>query len=399
MKIVSVSENDYKIRVRDGGAITLFTGNQTGTVIVSGDLLVQGNTTTVESETMTVKDNIIVLNSGETGAGVTLGSSGILIDRGPSTPDAELVWDENETHADTLSGSTVFGTWVFRRDNGTLAGIQTNSIDTNQGVLRLISSGSAGYVTVKGTANYERNVLAYVDNITYNPAAGVTLNPADDDIIPNAKAMSDFVSGSLASFVAERFGAGDTVGEGFDTLRFTGVATFSGFTMTITSVTTGSVKVGQLITGAGITPGTVISAFGSGTGLLGTYTVSNSHSIIGLAISVGDAVSKLTFKVDNVLEATIDTNGLTVGNLNTNINTISSTTNEIILDPFNLNVQVEGHVSLVNQVSDPAAVGSLNKLYSKSALGAGDTGVYFANTSESGELVSKKRAIVFGMIF
>lgn len=399
MKIVSVSENDYKVRVRDGGTITLFTGNQAGTVIVSGDLLVQGNTTTVQSETMTVKDNIIVLNSGETGAGVTLGSSGILIDRGPSTPDAELVWDENETHADALSGSTVFGTWVFRRDNGTLAGIQTNSIDTNQGVLRLISSGSAGYITVKGTANYERNVLSYVDTITYNPISGVSLNPTDDDIIPNSKAMSDFVVGSLAAFVAERFGAGDTVGEGFDTIRFTGVATFSGLTMTITSVTTGSVKVGQIVTGVGITPGTTISAFGSGTGLGGTYILSNSHSLGPTAISVGDAVSELTFKVDNVLEATIGSNGLTVGNINIDVNTIASDTNEIILDPWNNNVQVEGHVSLVNQLSDPTAAGSMNKIYSKAALGAGDTGVYFTNTTESGELVSKKRAIVFGMIF
>jgi hypothetical protein len=399
MKIVSVSDNDYKVRVRDGGTITLFTGNQSGTVIVSGDLLVQGDTTTVESETMVVKDNIIVLNSGETGAGVTLGSAGILIDRGPSTSDAELVWDENETHADALSGSTVFGTWVFRRDNGTLAGIQTNSIDTNQGVLRLISSGSAGYVTVKGTANYERNVLSYVDNVTFNPTFGVTLNPTDDDILPNAKAMSDFVIGSLTSFVAERFGAGDTVGEGFDTLRFSGVATFSGFTMTINSVVSGSVKVGQVVTGAGITPGTTITAFGAGTGLEGTYILDNSHSLGPIAITVGDAVSELTFKVDNVLEATIDSSGLTVGNINVDVNTISSTANEIILDPFNLNVQVEGHVSLVDQVSDPTAAGSMNKIYSKSSLGAGDTGVYFTNTSESGELVSKKRAILFGMIF
>lgn len=399
MKLISVSDSDYKVRVRDNGTITLFTGNQTGTVVVSGDLLVLGNTTTVESETMTVKDNIIILNSGEQGAGVTLGSAGIQIDRGPSTPDAELVWDENETHYSPTTGSTPFGTWVFRRDNGTLTGIQTNSIDTNQGVLGLINSGSAGYVTVKGTANYERNILAYVDTVTYNPTLGVTINPTDDDGIPNAKAMSDFVTGTLALFVAERFGAGDTLGEGFDTVRFTGVATFSGFTMTINTVTTGSVKVGQIITGLGITPGTTITAFGSGTGLGGTYTVSNSHSIGPLAISVGDAVSELTFKVDNVLKATVDVNGLTVNNINLDTNTISSTTNEIILDPFNSNVQVEGHVSLVNQVSDPAAVGSLNKLYSKSALGAGDTGVYFANTSEVGELVSKKRAILFGMIF
>ncbi len=397
MKIVSVSQDDYKLKVRDGGTITLYTGIQTGTVIISGDLLVEGNTTTVESETMSVKDNIIVLNKGETGAGVTLGSAGIQIDRGPSTPDAELVWDENESHYSPTTASTVFGTWVFRRDNGTLTGIQTNSIDTNQGVLGLINSGSSGYVTVTGTGNYERNILTYTDNVTYNPLLGVTIT--DDDRIPNMKAVGDYVSAGFASFVAERFGAGDTIGEGFDTVRFTGVATFSGTTMTINSVTTGSVKVGQVITGAGVTPGTTISSFGSGTGLTGTYIVSNSLSLGPVAISVGDAVSELTFKVDNVLEATIDVNGLTVGNINVDINTISSTSNEIILDPSNSNVQIEGHLSLADQLSDPVAVSSLNKVYSKSTLGAGDTGIYFTNTTESGELVSKKRAILFGMIF
>jgi hypothetical protein len=397
MKIVSVVNDDYKVKVREGGTITLYTGIQTGTVVISGDLLVEGNTTTVESETMQIKDNIIVLNKGETGAGVTLGSAGIQIDRGPSTPDAELVWDENESHYSPTTASTVFGTWVFRRDNGTLTGIQTNSIDTNQGVLGLINSGSSGYVTVTGTGNYERNILTYTDNVTYNPLLGVTI--IDDDRIPNMKAVGDYVSSGFSNFVAERFGAGDTIGEGFDTIRFTGVASFSGTTMTIISVTTGAVKIGQIVTGSGITPGTTITSFLTGTGLVGTYVVSNSLSLAPTAITVGDATSELTFKIDNVLEAKISSSGLTVGNINIDINTISNALNEIILDPGNSNVQIEGHLSLTDQISDPAAVASLNKVYSKSTLGAGDTGIYFANTTESGELVSKKRAILFGMIF
>jgi len=81
-KVVRVQDGDYKIVTQLNGTITLDTGNQIGQVIVTGDLLVQGNTTTVESETMTVKDNIIYLNYGETGAGVSLGTAGISIERG-----------------------------------------------------------------------------------------------------------------------------------------------------------------------------------------------------------------------------------------------------------------------------------------------------------------------------
>jgi hypothetical protein len=396
MKVVRVSNGDYQLEVQNGGTITLYTGIRTGQVVVTGNLLVQGTTTTVQSETMTVKDNIIVINKGETGAGVTLTTSGLQVDRGPSTADAQLLFDESVDHFHPTDGN-VYGTWSFKRDDGKLVGIQTCSIDTNGGILGLINQGASGFVTVTGTANYERNILTYVDTVTYNPQFGVSI--ADDDRIPNAKAMGDYFIGSLANFSAESFGAGDTVGRGYDTVRFTGVATFSGFTMTINSVTTGSVKVGQLITGSGITPGTIISAFGTGTGGLGTYTISVSHSLGPLAISIGDSVSKLVFNVDNTLKAQIDVNGLTVNNLNVYTNTLSSTSGNITLTPYDTNAVLNGYLNLTAQGSTPSSSANTNKLYHKSTIGAGDSGLYFTNTTRSDELVSKRRAILFGMIF
>jgi hypothetical protein len=395
MKVLRVSNGDYQVVVQDSGNITLNTGTRTGTVLVTGNLTVQGTTTTVQSETMTVKDNIIVLNSGETGSTVTLGTSGIQVDRG-SGADAQILWDESETHYSPTTASTVSGTWVFRRDNGTLAGIQTNSIDTNQGVLGLINSGSSGYVTVTGTGNYERNILTYTDTVTYNPSLGVTIT--DDDRIPNMKAVGDYVSAGFSSFVAERFGAGDTIGEGFDTVRFTGVATFSGTVMTITTVTSGSVKVGQIVTGVGVTPGTTITSSAGGTGLAGDYNISNSISLGATAITVGDATSELTFKVDNVLKAIIDATGVTAGNLNLASNTLSSTSGSIILDPTNSKVSLDGHLELSIQGSAPSSVVTKNIVYHES-VGAGDSGVFYVNPTRNDELVSKRRAILFGMIF
>lgn len=49
-------------------------------------------------------------------------------------------------------------------------------------------------------------------------------------------------------------------------------------TLTVTAVTSGVLAVGQLITGANITPGTYITALGTGTGGTGTYTVSVSQT-------------------------------------------------------------------------------------------------------------------------
>jgi len=62
-------------------------------VTVAGNFNVRGTTTSVNSTIVNIADNIINLNSGETGAGITLGSGGINIDRGTST-DATLIYNE-----------------------------------------------------------------------------------------------------------------------------------------------------------------------------------------------------------------------------------------------------------------------------------------------------------------
>lgn len=56
-------------------------------------------------------------------------------------------------------------------------------------------------------------------------------------------------------------------------------ASFSGTTMTVTAVTSGTLRVGELVTGTGITAGTRITAFGTGTGGTGTYTVGLSQTV------------------------------------------------------------------------------------------------------------------------
>lgn len=61
------------------------------------------------------------------------------------------------------------------------------------------------------------------------------------------------------------------------TAAFTG--SISGTTLTVTEVTAGSLAVGQAISGSGVTAGTTITAYGTGTGNAGTYTVSASQTV------------------------------------------------------------------------------------------------------------------------
>ncbi len=62
-------------------------------------------------------------------------------------------------------------------------------------------------------------------------------------------------------------------------------ASFSGTTMTVVTMLTGRFSVGQYLSGPGITAGTKITAFGTGTGSTGTYTTNNSLSLSAELVS------------------------------------------------------------------------------------------------------------------
>ena len=62
-------------------------------VIIPSSLTVQGDLTYVSSTNLQVEDNIITLNAGESGDGVSLGSAGIEIDRG-TLSNAQILFDD-----------------------------------------------------------------------------------------------------------------------------------------------------------------------------------------------------------------------------------------------------------------------------------------------------------------
>jgi len=160
---------DYNIKAGEGATIKLDTGPGVGEVRVTGNLVVDGSTLTVAAENLQVEDNIITLNYGETGAGVTLRYSGIEVDRG-SLDSVSFVFDENDDTWNIIEGSG-YNTSRLR-----LKEILTNA-DTDSGDLTLIGTGT-GVIKVRGTLNYELQVTddddvpnkAYVDNaIQTNP--------------------------------------------------------------------------------------------------------------------------------------------------------------------------------------------------------------------------------------
>jgi len=112
------TNGDYNIKVREGGVVKIDVGPPSagGNVVITSDLIVQGDTLTVEAENLNVRDNIIQLNFGEEGAGVSLRYSGLQIDRGTLDP-ASFFWDENDDSFNLATGSP---TGTFNYANSTL---------------------------------------------------------------------------------------------------------------------------------------------------------------------------------------------------------------------------------------------------------------------------------------
>ena len=87
------------------------------------------------------------------------------------------------------------------------------------------------------------------------------------------------------------------------------VASLTGTTLTVLSVTAGTLTVGATIAGAGVTVGTTITALGSGTGGIGTYTVSTAPpvSVTPTAMTAGVTSTTITILASDVV-GTLTTN-------------------------------------------------------------------------------------------
>lgn len=199
-KYLNIPQGNYKVSVQDGGQIILNPG-ALGDVVVTGNLTVQGATTTLETTDSVIEDNIILLNRGETGLGVTRdsGTSGIRIDRGNLT-DAQWVFAEDVYFTDTANLGTVDeGAWSARDVNGRIIGIETLSIVTPGTDLNLLGQytgpgGNAtpnpGKITVSGTGGN------YQDRVT------------DDDDIPNKRYVDDSIVAFLTTNVPDNIAEG-----------------------------------------------------------------------------------------------------------------------------------------------------------------------------------------------
>jgi len=112
MAVVKSLNTDYTItnKIIPSANITL----ATNTVFIQGNLYVGGNATAVTKTDLNITDNIITVNAGETGPGVTLNTAGLNVDRG-SLANVAILWNEST------------GKWTLTNNGTSYEVIQTGS--------------------------------------------------------------------------------------------------------------------------------------------------------------------------------------------------------------------------------------------------------------------------------
>ena len=236
-------------------------------VTISGNLTVSGTTTTVNTETINLADNIILLNSNATGAPTQ--NSGIEIERGDSL-NVQFVWDEasdrwTANSEDIHTSGDFVGNLI-----GNTAGVHTGNVTGN------LTGNVTGDVTGDLTGN--------ADTATTISGLTATVNELNftDGVTSNIQTQLDNKLGSTENAVtASAWATGRTLSlTGDVTGSVTGVDGSGNISIT-TTITADSIALGTDTTG-----NYVATATTSGNGISGSVASENgTFTVTSNAIS------------------------------------------------------------------------------------------------------------------
>lgn len=325
--VLKVSGN-YILQANNG-VITL----DSPSTVLNGNLTVLGTSTVVQSTIASIKDNMLVLNSGEPGPGVTLGTSGIMIARGNSDDPsvaATFYFDENFTFSHPVYGAMT-GRWRFGTTSslvGHVVELYAVTIPFVANTLTFFSSVNPNAVlSVQGTTDYESNVI-------------------HDDHIPNKKYVDDTLLAGTS--LAQKL----QVGNSFIEIN---------------------------------SPDVLIS--------------NPFYGVVDKIFAALTTSSNVVFKLEG---NDADVQGFRINKSAASI-TVLNTNTDLTLNPGGIanstgTVVVNGAIRIANT---PATVAKndYTSVYSTSTVGGGGTGLYYVNSSDADELVSRRRSIIYGIIF
>lgn len=127
-------------------------------------------------------------------------------------------------------------------------------------------------------------------------------------------------------------------------------------------------------------------------------SVSPSDPYFSLTNRIFAALGTATNVVFDLYEGQAVIQGLTINDTAIDVSPGRSS-NNLILTPYNTGtVQINSDVSLLYSTK-PNPINNSTRVYSTSTAGGGGTGLFYVNKANADELVSRKRAIIYGIIF
>ena len=180
-----IETDNTDFTITSGGALNLTTASTvavTGGMTITGDLQVNGTTTTVATSNTTIADNLIELNSG---ISASSNDAGLIIERGSTGNNAAIIWDES---ADKFAMGTTTST----------AADKSGGITVSVGTLIANLEGTAT------AAEYSDVAERFASDTAYEAGTVVALGGAEEITQVNEEG-SDEVFGVISSLQQAAF--------------------------------------------------------------------------------------------------------------------------------------------------------------------------------------------------
>jgi hypothetical protein len=260
--IVDTANSSESVAIGTGiSGTSISLGHSTSTVtvndnlVVTGDLTVNGDTTTIATTNLTVSDHLIKLGQGYTGSA---NDQGVIITRGDgsssNTANKGFIWDESADEFATVAANTEAGTTTGNVTINDYANLHVGGLTADDTITFGSLVGSAGGATITGVLDEDnfssdsdtklatqQSIKAYVDSEISGSGSMSNWVLEDDDgtevTVSNAKEVKFIGSGITTNFTDTDNG---TNADPYD-LTFTVDAAQTG----ITSVTNTSLVVGR----------------------------------------------------------------------------------------------------------------------------------------------------------
>ena len=278
--------------VATSASVTFARLDTTGNVVIGGNLTVNGDTTTLNTETLSVEDNTVVLNSNATGS-PTL-NAGIEVERGDSA-NVSVRWNESSD------------SWELTEDGSTYKNIAVGQdVETSSSVtFANVTSPLTGNASTASTLQTARTISLSGDvsgSVSFNGSSNVDITAT---VQPNSVALGTDTTGNYVNDITAGTGVAvtHTPGEGTSPTIAIGQAVGTSASVTFANVTADLV-------------GDVTGNSSTATTLETSRTISLTGDVSGSVSFNGSSDASITATIQpNSVELGTDTTGNYVNDL------------------------------------------------------------------------------------